>query len=114
MDLILGLSGCSTSLSTVDRFLKRHDDIKLTGSSGIDPVRADQADDELRRIYFTKLQNFIRTLNKFGKVPWKKYEDIPSEAIHNYDELSSETHKRRKKTVGDAAMRDRRQFSITP
>ena len=102
------------SQSVADNFLKRHEgEVKLRGSSGLDPQRAAQANDEVREAEFVKLDCYVRLLYNLGLIPWKCYTDIPSSNVYNMDEVASDTTKRRGKKVTDAKDANR-QYNITP
>lgn len=106
----------SHSQHALDGFLKRHPDLKVRCSSGIDPLRAAQANEHTRDTYFCKLDAFITHLNAMGKTSYKSYKDIPAKFIYNMDELASDTTKRRKGIVTDASAEnsDLRQYCLTP
>ena len=98
IDLIASTGGQSHSQSAVDGFFKRHGQLKLLGSSGIDPQRASQANEAVRDAYFCKLDAYINILYSMGRIKWKSFADVPNKFIYNMDELSSDTTKRRKKS----------------
>jgi hypothetical protein len=92
--------GSQITMSVVKNFLDRNEEL-LGGflSSGIDVVRANQANDYVRRSYFTKLNAFIKQLHAMGKIPWDSYDKIPLKFKYNMDEMAPDTTKRRKRVV---------------
>jgi len=114
MNLIAPPVGKTTHSETAARnFLARHPSIKLSGSSGVDPARAAQANDNVRETYFCKLDAYINTLYNMGKIKWKSFAEIPAKFKYNMDELGSDTTKRRKKVAKDSSV-EVRCFTITP
>ena len=114
MNIIAPLPDGMPHSETASRnFIKRHPELKLSGSSGIDPQRASQATDAVRETYFCKLDSYIDVLYNLGKIKWKSFADIPPRLIYNMDEVGSDTTKRRNKVVkeADATIRV---FTITP
>lgn len=103
----------SLSKHAVDDFFKRNPGTKFIGSSGIDPLRASQANEHVRDSFFCKLDAFIEILHEMGKMKWKTFSDIPSRLIYNMDELASDTTKHRNKVAADSTS-DLRTFTITP
>ena len=102
------------SQSVADNFLKRHEsEVKLRGSSGIDPQRAAQANDEVREAEYVKLDCFVQLLYSLGLIPWKRYVDVPGSNLYNMDEVGSDTTKRRGEVVSDATD-DNRKYTVTP
>ena len=119
IDLIASTGGQSHSQSAVDGFFKRHGQLKLLGSSGIDPQRASQANEAVRDAYFCKLDAYINILYSMGRIKWKSFADVPNKFIYNMDELSSDTTKRRKKVAvavdkSNKSKSDVRNYTITP
>jgi hypothetical protein len=92
--------GTQITMSVVKNFLDRHEEL-LGGylSSGIDVVRANQANDYVRRSYFTKLNAFVKQLHAMGKIPWDSYDKIPLKFKYNMDEMAPDTTKRRKRVL---------------
>ena len=103
----------SYSQNAVDGFFKRHPDLKMGGSSGIDPLRAAQANEQIRDSYFCKLDYYIESLHAMKRMKWDKMADIPKKNIYNMDELASDTTKRRNKVAMDSSSTERT-FMITP
>ena len=68
-------------------------------AASLDPKRARQATGETRDAMFSKLNSYIQILNAMGELPWKNYNDIPSNAIYNMDELGNNTTKHRNKIL---------------
>jgi len=48
---------------------------------------------------FSKLNAYIQILFAMGAIPWKKYNDIPADAIYNMDEVGNDTTKHRNKIL---------------
>ena len=65
----------------------------LTKTSSIDPKRAEQADPEVGRIFFRKLDEFLKEKNKTnpGLFKYKCLADIPANELYNIDEFGSDT-----------------------
>ena len=103
----------SHSQKAVDRFFKRNPDIKLKGSSGIDPLRASQANEYVRDTFFFKLDALVGQLYAMGLIKWKTFAEIPSKFIYNMDELASDTTQRRNKIAADSES-NVRNYTITP
>jgi hypothetical protein len=101
------------SQKAVSGFLKRSPELKLVGSSGIDSNRASQANENVRDIYFCKLDNFVGVLHGMGRSKQETFADIPSQYIYNMDEVASDTTKRRNKIAVDSEVKTR-VFTITP
>ena len=68
----------------------------------MDPTRARKATKETRDKVFYKLEAYISTLHRQGKVPWKSYSDIPADKLYNMDKVGSDTTKRRAKVIASA------------
>ena len=90
------------SESTTHNFLKWHPNIKLSGSSGIDPACAAQVNDNVWEDYFCKLDAYINVLYKMGRLKWKSFAEIPAKNIYNMDEVGSDMTKWWKNIVKDA------------
>ena len=106
---------CRVSTSVVDGFMKRHEnEIDFAKSSGIDPLRAEQMTEEVRDLWFQKMDNFIKELFELKLVPWRSMAEVPAANEYNMDELASDTTKRRDKVVIDVRRRASRQLTITP
>jgi len=88
------------SKHVTDGMLLRHKDlVKVVAAASLDPKRAQQATGETRDTMFSKLNSYIQILNAMGELPWKKYNDIPSNAIYNMDELGNDTMKHQNKIL---------------
>jgi hypothetical protein len=86
------------------RMLEKHPDlVKIISAGSLDPARARKATRETRDAVFYKLDCYVRNLHALGKVPWKRYKDVPCERIYNMDEASTDTTKHRSKIIADAA-----------
>ena len=84
----------------VHRLLKNNAELlKLCKGNSIDPARVRQADEEVLKTLFVKLDNMIRLLHSQGKVPWSSYADVPAASIYNMDEVATNCHNHRKKTI---------------
>jgi hypothetical protein len=103
----------SHSQKAVDGFFKRNPELKLVGSSGIDSVRASQANEHVRDVMFCKLNNFVGVLHAMGRSKYETFADIPSKYIYNMDEVASDTTKRRNKIAVDSEVA-KGVFTITP
>ena len=101
------------SQSAVDGFFNRHPELKLKGTSGIDPLRASQANENVQATFFCKLNAYIEILHAMGSIKWKSFADIPSKFKYNMDEVASDTTKRRKKVATDSEVQVRA-YTITP
>jgi hypothetical protein len=102
------------SMKTVRNMINRHSDLaKIVNACSIDPKRAQSANKETRDAVFTKLENYTETLYAMGKIPWKRFCDVPKERIYNMDEVSNDTTKHRKKIIADNSSAAR-VFTITP
>jgi len=90
----------SISKHVTDGLLLCHKDlVKVVAAASLDPKRARQATGETRDAMFSKLNSYIQILNAMGELPWKNYNDIPSNAIYNMDELGNNTTKHRNKIL---------------
>jgi hypothetical protein len=86
------------------RMLEKHPDlVKIISAGSLDPARARKATRATRDAVFYKLDCYVRNLHTLGKVPWKRYKDVPCERIYNMDEASTDTTKHRSKIIADAA-----------
>jgi len=84
----------SISKHVTDGLLLRHKDlVKVVAAASLDPKWARQATGEMRDAMFSKLNSYIQILNGMGELPWEKYNDIPSNAIYNMDELGNDMTK---------------------
>ena len=102
---------CSTNV--LDRFLKKHPDLKNVSGASLCPQRACKATVETRDAMFTKLEASVQHLNASGYVKWKTYSDIPKHCIYNMDEVGADTTKHRGKILG-SSLDSTRQYTITP
>jgi hypothetical protein len=92
--------------------LKWHPDLmKLVNTGSLDPLRAKKAN---RDTVFSKLQAQTRGLHAEGKIPWKNYSEIPSNCVHNMDEVGTDTTKHRRKVIADKRNTFQRIFTIAP
>ena len=62
-------------------------------------MRVRQADKEVLKTLFVKLDNMIRLLYSQGKVPWSSYAYVPVTSIYNMDEVATNCHNHQKKTI---------------
>jgi len=88
------------SRHVTEGLLLRHKElVKVVAAASLDPKRARQATAETRDAMFCKLNSYIKLLSATGEIPWKKYEDIPSNVIYNMDEVGNDTTKHRSKVL---------------
>ncbi len=88
------------SKHVTEGLLLRHKElVKVVSAASLDPKRVRQATEETRDAMFSKLNAYIEILNTAGKLPWKKYSNIPPNVIYNMDELGNDTAKHRNKII---------------
>jgi hypothetical protein len=93
----------ATTDNVFRKMRQRHPSIIKVVSAGLlDPARARKATKETRDKVFFKLEAYISTLYRQGKVPWKSYSEIPADRLYNMDEVGSDTTKRRAKVIASA------------
>jgi hypothetical protein len=92
----------SHSIHALDNFMKRNPDLSVQKSSGIDPLRAEQANSYVRDVYFSKLDAYIRLLHSMGRCRWENFSEIPAKFKYNMDEIGSNTTRHRGAIVGAA------------
>ena len=74
----------SHSVSALNRFLKRRsDDINRKKTSGIDPARADQATEDVRATFFSKVDEFARELHELGLVKYDVENRLAPQSARN-------------------------------
>jgi hypothetical protein len=104
----------ATTENVFRKMRQRHPTImKIVSAGSLDPARARKATKETRDKVFYKLEAYISTLYRQGKVPWKSYSDIPADKLYNMDEVGSDTTKRRAKVIA-SANNMARLFQVTP
>jgi len=99
----------SISKHVTEGLLRRHKDlVKVVAAASLDPKRARQATVDTRDAMFCKLNSYIELLNGEGVLPWKTYNEIPSDSIYNMDELGNDTTKHRNKVIQKKKKGDKR------
>ena len=82
-------------------------------AASLDPKRAEQANEDTRDAFMTKLQNYIVLLHEVGKFEEANYADIKPSQIYNMDEVAIDTTKHRGKVLVGKG-KTSRVFQITP
>jgi hypothetical protein len=104
----------SHSIHALNNFMKRHPDLSVIKSSGVDDKHAAQANEYVRDVYFSKLDAYIHFLHSMGQSRWKNFSEIPAKFKYNMDEVGSNTTRQRGPTVGPSEDDRKRLFTITP
>jgi len=90
---------CCCSFRRPHRF-KSDYNISLYKTSGVDPLRADQASEEVALAFQTKIQETLTAIHAAEPelFPWATLAEVPDEFLHNMDEMGEKgKHKRSKK-----------------
>ena len=84
----------SVSRSVVKRWMKAHN-LRRYKTSSLDPKRAQKATAYLRDKWFALIANYVTKLYADAKIPWPRFDKIPSRCKYNVDEDAANVAKGR-------------------
>lgn len=84
------------SMKVVDRIISNKK-LQTYKARSLDPKRINAAREEIKNVYFKKIDNFCRLMHDINPVvfPWKSYADVPPDHLYNMDEIGTDTTKHR-------------------